>query len=444
MLENLLTPLDAFAGIGSVLLAILILLAMVTVHELGHYIAGKILKFKIDEFSIGFGPTLFSRTSKKSGEKFSLRLIPLGGYCAFADETGLGEDGENLDEIDENDGGMPALSVGEVFPEYAENPAAPTTNGADKVDKEDDGNDGKIDGNDGQATSGKFCEMAPWKRIVVLVSGALMNYLLALVCIFISLFAFGQLLLCPVKMAETNDIPAEYCLQEKDIILEADGRGVFMITDLTSALKDRQAGEKIPFKVSRLQTDGTRQEMEILVQLRVATNFENSADTDRLYAALGVAQRVDDNGNVVTDESGKGVYYMGSTPYKYGFFQTIGNGFLYSFRIAGSIFRLLGELIMGALGAESFGGPITTITLTSQIVSRGVQPFLEIAAFIGVNLAVFNILPIPALDGSKVVFTTIEWIRGKPIDRKIEAGIHAVGFILIFAFAIMVDILQFL
>ena len=66
----------------------------------------------------------------------------------------------------------------------------------------------------------------------------------------------------------------------------------------------------------------------------------------------------------------------------------------------------------------------------------------EITALIGVNLAVFNLLPIPALDGSKVVFTIIEWIRGKPVNRKVEAVIHTVGFLFLIGFAILVDILQ--
>jgi membrane-associated protease RseP (regulator of RpoE activity) len=72
--------------IGGILIAIIILLAMVTIHEFGHYIAGKILGFKITEFSVGFGPALFKKRSKKTGETFSLRLIPLGGYCAFDGE----------------------------------------------------------------------------------------------------------------------------------------------------------------------------------------------------------------------------------------------------------------------------------------------------------------------------------------------------------------------
>ena len=75
--------------VGSVLLAILILLAMITVHEFGHYIVGKLLNFRINEFSVGFGPALFKHKNKKTGELFSVRLIPLGGYCAFDGEDGI-------------------------------------------------------------------------------------------------------------------------------------------------------------------------------------------------------------------------------------------------------------------------------------------------------------------------------------------------------------------
>ena len=80
-----------------IILAIVILLLMVTIHEFGHYIVGKLLKFKINEFSIGFGLKLFSRKNKKTQEVFSIRLLPLGGYCAFSgeDEITTGEEKNN-------------------------------------------------------------------------------------------------------------------------------------------------------------------------------------------------------------------------------------------------------------------------------------------------------------------------------------------------------------
>ena len=77
------------------LLAVVVLLFMVLVHELGHYVVGRILKFKIEEFSIGFGKAIFSKTNKR-GEKISLRIFPLGGYCAFAGEDGNDKDGKPI------------------------------------------------------------------------------------------------------------------------------------------------------------------------------------------------------------------------------------------------------------------------------------------------------------------------------------------------------------
>lgn len=406
-----------FSVIWGFLLAIFILLGMITIHEFGHYITGKLLGFNIKEFSIGFGPALFKRKSKKSGEQFSLRLIPLGGYCAFA-----GEDGEDITDKKENEATMSEVSA--VFPDMKETGEDKDTpvNVAEKI-----------------AESGNFTDMPPWKRIVVLVSGALMNYLLALICIFCSFGFCGEALYGVVEAERTDEIAAEYCLRDGDVFFEAENKSIYTVTDLMSALKGKKEGDTVTLLVSRI-TEGTlqgehkREKMEVQVRLRCATNFENSTDTDRLWQALGVAKKSNGDGTVT--------YQVGGFLYRWGFFETIGRGTVYSIRLAGSIFGVLGELLTGSLGVDSMGGPVTTITMTSQIAGMGVREFLGIASYIGVNLAVFNLLPIPALDGSKVVFTAIEWVRGKPINRKVEAVIHTVGMLLLLAFAIFVDILQ--
>ena len=95
-MNNLLLSITgALNSIGSILVAILVLLLMITIHEFGHYTAGKLLKFKINEFSVGFGKALYSKT-KKNGEVFSIRLIPLGGYCAFEGEDTTSEEGASF------------------------------------------------------------------------------------------------------------------------------------------------------------------------------------------------------------------------------------------------------------------------------------------------------------------------------------------------------------
>ncbi len=373
----ILSATSVLATVGSVLLAILILLAMITIHEFGHYIAGKILKFKINEFAIGFGPKLFKRTSKKTGEIFSIRALPLGGFCAF--------DGE-------------------------------------------DGTDGT------QESENAFNNKAPWKRIIVLISGPLMNYALALLLIIVSMFAFGQMVfriggVQEFKTEEEAAIYREYSFEENDLILKVDGKTVYLVTDMMNALNGKKQGENVTFLVNR-----GGEEMETVIKLREDCNFESSSQVSRLWRAVGL-------GTVIREE---GEYWnVFAENYRYSFFETLGNSFVYSFKVAGTIFQVLGELLTGKLSLTAMGGPVTTIKLTSQIAAQSAQSFFEIAAYIGVNLAVFNLLPIPALDGSKVIFCLIEWVFRKPVPRKIEAIIHAVGFFLIIGFAILVDVLQF-
>ena len=112
---------EVMTTIGYILIALCCLMFMVIVHEFGHYIAGKILGFKINEFAIGFGPKLFSRTNKKTGEVFSIRALPLGGFRAFE-----GEDEEN-----------------------------PSPNA--------------------------FNNKSPWRRLIVLVSGVLFNFVFGVI-----------------------------------------------------------------------------------------------------------------------------------------------------------------------------------------------------------------------------------------------------------------------
>lgn len=367
---NFLSVSSVFNTIGAVLLAILILLAMITVHEFGHYLAGKILKFKINEFAIGFGPKLFKHTSKKSGEIFSLRLLPLGGFCAF------------------------------------------------------EGEDEEVSGED------SFNKKAVWKRIIVFVSGPLMNYILAVLLIIVCFLSFGQMLFKVNAVSPVEDSLSGYTLCEGDLICEVDGKGIYLTTDLISALKGRSEGDKVDIEVLR---GGERVETEIILQ--GDCDFSSSADTNKLWRALGIG---------IEEREGVSYWAIGVESHKFGFFETIGKSFAYSFKIAGTIFKVLGELLTGNLGLSAMGGPVTTIKLTSEIASQSMQSFFEIAAYIGVNLAVFNLLPIPALDGSKVVFCLIEAIFRKPVPRKIEAVIHAAGFVLILAFAVLVDILQFI
>lgn len=340
--------------VGYVLAAILLLLIMITVHEFGHYAAGKLLGFGIEEFAIGFGPKLFRR-QKKNGEYFSVRLFPLGGFCAFK--------GEDADDPD---------------------PSA-------------------------------FNNQKPWKRIIVLAAGAFMNMLTALAIIFILFAAYGQMTLL-VGDERTGEA---YSFQQYDVIIKAEDRNVYMTTDLMEVISGKKEGDIVRFLVRRGGED-----VEIEVKLRQDAVFESVEDASKALEYLGVNQ----------------IY---ATYVRFGFFESVGRAFSYAGRIGGSIFTVLGQLLTGRLSVSALGGPITTVTTTvGAIANGGFAYWLEMAAFIGINLGVFNLLPIPALDGSRIVFAVIEWIRKKPLNRNVEAIIHVAGFVLLFGFAILVDVLK--
>lgn len=101
-------------------------------------------------------------------------------------------------------------------------------------------------------------------------------------------------------------------------------------------------------------------------------------------------------------------------------------------------------LISGQLGLSGVGGPVTTVTTIATFSQINPANLLLLLPVIACNLAVFNLVPFPALDGAHMVFTTIEWIRGKPVNRKVENAINNIGLIVLLGFVVLVDILHFI
>lgn len=480
MFNQLLSFSSTMKSIGGVVLAIVILLVMVTIHEFGHYIAGKLLHFKIEEFSVGFGPAIFKKRSKKTGELFALRVIPLGGYCAFDGEDDTDDvdspmpppaepfedmSSKSVSERSESplpasdgrfadssaplgqsasaasssvpsatedsrslDAGSSPVSDGRAasadFPPLANAPSASATSPADSPSSLRPESAAPVS----RSSEGKkFNDQPPWKRIIVLIAGATMNYLLALVIIIIMFTCVGQPQYVVMQKPDDSEQATSQTVSDPtdttrllpgDVIVSVEGKSMFMYTDYVDALRGKKAGDTAEIEVVR-----NDKPMTLEVVLAKDANFKNMSD---VYVVLDVL----------------GIYGLMGTPVKQSFFRAVGDSFVYSGKLGGLVLRSLGELLTGKMGLDSMGGPVTTIKETSKAALGGIWSFLNISGFIGVNLAVFNLLPIPALDGSKVVFTIIEWIRKKPINRKVEAMIHFIGIIFLFGFAILVDILQ--
>ncbi len=359
-----------------ILLAIVVLLFMITVHELGHYIAGKILKFKINEFSIGFGPAIFSRTNKKNGEKFSLRIFPLGGYCAF--------DGE--DEATEN---------------------SPTA----------------------------FSNQKPWKRIIVLLGGVTMNFLTAVI--------FSWILLCTIgydipQVSKLNtEFPNQF--QVGDVITEIDGQKIDFAfgknyVELLDSYKEKAGYEKY-YKDNGELPDSSN--YYVIHNVVVERNGKKADPFDiTIYPKIEVDEKTGEN--VVKSYIG-----IETKAYVFNAWEGFCRMFQMAFGFAWVVLKSLWMLITFQMPIKSMTGTIGTITTMATLASKSMSYMLIFIPLIAANLAVFNLLPIPALDGAHVMFTTIEWIRRKPINKKVENTIHFVGLIVLLLFVVVVDILHF-
>lgn len=353
---------EVMKWIGYILIALLCLMFMIVVHEFGHYVVGKLLGFKIDEFAIGFGPAILKHKSKKTGETFSLRCLPVGGFCAFHGETS----------------------------------------------------------DDAKPKKGDFNYHKPWKRILVFIAGAAFNLLSAVILCTIFFMTYGDMMPKVVNAYQFNDISIEQNFEVGDLIIAVDGKSLYS-TAVPNDLANKIGKHKDKVNVTIVR-NGKKQDIIV-----------NIAD----YTGI------DDKGNEIEGHGiGISLTYEG---YRFGFIESLGRSFVFIAKLFGTIFVSIGGVITGALGVgESMGGTITAIQQIAQVSQAGFRGVLFAVCALSANIAIMNLLPIPALDGAHVVFTTIEWIRGKPLNRKVENIIHTVGLICLFLLAIVLDVVHFI
>lgn len=369
-----------------ILLAILILLLMVTIHEFGHYVAGRILNFKINEFSIGFGPALWQTTNKR-GEKISLRAFPLGGYCAFEGE----DDGEETKKVQKTED---ISDEEKIFYDH----------------ESQDDNQLIAD----SAPVLTFNQQKPWKRIIVFMSGALFNIISGFLFSIIFIAVVGNSL--PI-IGEIYDTPNADWLKKGDVIIAVDQQKISVVDSLSELLSEKEVNQKFTLTVKR---DGVITDIQVE---KVEYSYEYEGEVRK---AIGL-----------------GILQDGFEKENYNLFESIRYAFPFTFKMAVAILSAFGDIFRG-IGLDQLSGPVSTITEMAKITQASLYNVLLLLPLISVNLGIFNLFPIPALDGSKIVFTLIEWIRGKPINRNIEAWIHVIGFILLIGLIILIDLLKFI
>lgn len=241
---------------------------------------------------------------------------------------------------------------------------------------------------------GMFYNKACWKRMVVLSAGALMNLLLGWILALVMTLTSAVIPTNTVARFEEGASSAETGLQLNDTICSINGITTFTDRDIITQLLSDEDGV-YTFVVKR---DG---EKMTLPGVQLAANGDSLILDFKVYAEK------------------KGVY----------------NTITYSTKsfvsLVRSIWLSLGDLISGKVGFSELSGPVGVTEVIGQAVGAGIETFLYIAAFITVNIGVFNLLPIPALDGGRLLFVLVEMIRKKPVAPKYEGMIHFVGLALL-------------
>ena len=333
-----------------VILALLLLGVLIMAHEAGHYLAARACGIEVQEFAMGMGP-LLCKWKNKLGTQFSLRALPIGGFCQF-----YGED---------------------------------------------------EDVNDPRA----FNNQAVWKRLLTVVSGPMMNFAVAFVVIVLYLSLLG----IPTTVPRVDEVEAHAAnagLRAGDTLLYvndvlADSADAVLAEIMgsggeTVTLRVERGGEEIeipitPFydeEVSRYRVGFTFAQERVRVSLRQSIPFSVSYNAE-------------------------------------------------SVRLIGVTLK---NLLFKGEGVQDVTGPVGTVYVIQEVTAQGgVDIYLELLALISVNLGVMNLLPIPGLDGSRLLFLLVEGIRRKPIKRELEGAIHGAGFVLLMGLMVALtykDIMQ--
>ena len=334
----------------SILFAILLFSFLIFIHELGHFVAAKLSGVQVNEFSMFMGPAIWK---KQKGETlYAIRTIPIGGYCAM--------EGEDTD---------------------TDNPRS-------------------------------FQKAAWWKRLIILVAGAAMNFLVG-VLIFAALYLPAEQMAVPViaEFADCCTFNHEEGLQVGDEILEIDGEKIHLNTDISLILTLNQT---VSHDLVVLR-DGEKLEFN---DFPMAHTHLDEAGKEYLHYGFsyGSARELD---------------FLG----KLDFVRRVTVSNVRNVRLS------LQMLLTGKAGLQDMTGPVGIVQIMSETAQASPTVWdaflnmLYFGAFIAVNLAIMNLLPIPALDGGRIVglliTTAVESVTHKKIDPKYEGYLHAAGMILL-------------
>lgn len=336
-----------------VLLALVLLGIMITVHELGHFLAARLCGIAVKSFGIGFGPRVAHWTSKKTGTEYSFRLIPAGGFCGF----------------------------------YGEDDA----DGSDKDDPR------------------SMMLQAPWKRLITIAAGPVMNFVLAFAVGLVFFFGYGLPTAQGTLISQVTEVsagsPAEKAgMLPGDIIAEINGRTV---TDNVSELVAQYQAGGEPLQITVLRG-------EEKAVLSVTPEYDEAEG--RLLMGIMMMVGYGEDYQVVWQRMDVGT--------------TVRHTWNTCVSAGSMILDSLKGLVTKGEGLDDMAGPVGVINvIAEQTREYKLMGYLNMLMMISINLGLVNLLPIPGLDGCRILFVLFEMIFRRPVNRTVEAYIHLAGYV---------------
>ena len=372
-------------GLMFVVPFVLVLGLVVTIHELGHFLAAKSFGVAIDRFSIGFGKAIASWTDK-SGVEWRIGWIPLGGYVKFSgdDNASSVPDSQNLANLRRD-----------------------------------------IEAQEGREAVLRYFHFKPlWQRAIVVAAGPLANFALAITLFAALLLAFGQFVLPPKIAAVQPGSPAERAgFLPGDLVLKAEGRPIKGFDELAQLVQVR-ANVPTDFVVER----GGRQ-VDIVATPEWAVRTDQVAG-ERRQGMLGLspAQSKADYIHV-----------------RYNPIQAVAGGVDRTWRTLETTVYYLGRMVTGQVAADQLSGPLGIARISGKVAQAGAEGapdvgsmilgggvnLLQLAAFISVSIGFMNLLPVPVLDGGHLLFYAYEAVARRPVAAKVQAAGYRVGLALL-------------
>jgi regulator of sigma E protease len=399
----------------TIIIFVAILSLLVIVHEAGHFFMAKKFGMKVYEFGIGFPPRAVGwyrdaktkrwifvrRSSRKDREMKKLGNEEMKGSTSSLKQLKetVGGD-ERVEEYPDTLWSLNWLPLGGFV---------------------------KIKGESGEKAdeSDSFAAKKPWKRIVVLVAGVFMNYLLAA-----GLLAIGFMIGLPADV--TGGIPDDVTIVEPAAVVVQQ-----VLSDSPAKVAGLMMGDKI-IEINEIKIENTAQMIELV---KGVGSTELSLEIIRVNETINLTATP----TVLKDSENElklGVILADAAVVRYPWYRAIYQGFVGAFfaliNIFLAFFILIKNLILGQGLAFEVSGPVGIAAIIGTNARLGFNYLLNITAMISLSLAAINILPIPALDGGRILFVLIEKVIGRPVPMKYEQMAHTIGFVLLMILIVVV------